>query len=333
MARAGIAAPVLLALALAACAGGTQAPAAPVKSALSDDAQASDIAALRWLGKGSDRVAFLTTQPVECGDRPSGAAAALAVDLGRVAFESPVLLGGAAARRGISCSSCHISGRGNPDFFVEGVSGNAGTADVTSSLFSKTRGDGAFNPKVIPDLAARDGTQIRDRKGDAFRAKVHGLIVDEFDGQEPRAAVFEDVRAYLDTLDIGGCLNPAAREPVSVLRDLGSASVAAVGASKANEPAEAEFWLRVARRRLERIDERFIGPDLVEARARIARLSQRLGDQADAIHAGQTPKAAFDAVDWLALRMAVIAGEPKSLYNPAVLKAALATSTHPPGVR
>jgi hypothetical protein len=304
-----------------------------VKSALSDDAQASDIAALRWIGKGSDRVAFLTSQPVECSSRPSSATAALAVDLGRVAFESPVLLGGAAARRGISCSSCHISGRGNPDFFVEGVSNKSGTADVTSSLFSKTRGDGAFNPKVIPDLAARDGAQIRDRKSDKFRIKVHGLIVDEFDGQEPQAAVFEDVRAYLDSLDIGDCLNPATREPVSALRDLGSASVAAVGASKANEPAETEFWLRVARRRLERIDERFIGLDLAEARARIARLSQRLGDQAEAIHAGQTSKATFDAADWLAVQVAVSAGEPKSLYNPAVLKAALAVATHPPGVR
>ncbi|MGF7473737.1 hypothetical protein WFJ45_23635, partial [Salmonella enterica subsp. enterica serovar Minnesota] len=70
--------------------------------------------------------------------------------IGRAAFNSPLLLGGQAARAGLSCASCHRNGRGNPDFHFPGISGAPGTADVTASLLSSHRGDGQFNPKPIP---------------------------------------------------------------------------------------------------------------------------------------------------------------------------------------
>ena len=50
--------------------------------------------------------------------------------LGRLAFQSPALLGGQAARKGLSCESCHNSARGNPYFFIENISSSPGTADV-----------------------------------------------------------------------------------------------------------------------------------------------------------------------------------------------------------
>jgi hypothetical protein len=184
------------------------------------------------MAAGHDPVAFLTTRPVQCGHHAmrkpfnDGQWTIDQRDVGRLAFESPALLGGQAARQGLSCSSCHLNGRGNADFHIENVSGDAGTADVTLSLFSKVRGDGTFNPVPIPDVAARDGHQIKDRKSAAFRAKVHGLIVEEFDGQEPPPYVFEAVIGYLDALDIGACPDTSARVKVRLSDDLDAATAA-----------------------------------------------------------------------------------------------------------
>src|SRR5689334_1673565 len=158
-------------LIVAACASAPEADAPVTRDSLR---------ALRWVAPQSDAVKALTMAPVACALEPpkENNDERFRLALGRIAFESPALLGGAAARMGLSCSSCHKNGRDNPDFFVEGVSGTPGTADVTSSLFSKVRGNGAFDPKIIPDLAARNGGQIKDRKSKAFRDKVHGLIVE-----------------------------------------------------------------------------------------------------------------------------------------------------------
>ena len=331
----------LAALALSACAGTTsdrvkERPEGDASIGVvgpADAAEASDIAALRWIAPDRDRVAFLTTQPVECLKATADNDLAHQRELGRVAFESPALLGGAAGRKGLACGSCHLGGRGNTDLFIEGVSGAAGTADVTSSLFSKTRGDGEFNPKTIPDLAAKDGKQIKDRRSQEFRTKVRGLVVDEFDGQAPPAPVFEDLLAYLDGLDIAACADPAARIALRSTRDLDAVAAALSGARVAVDPAETEFWIRVARRRLEKIDERYLAPALAPTRRRIASLSLALGAEADAVHAGRRAKPPITAEGWAALVKAVSEGEDISLYNPTVLKAGLAVSTHAPGVR
>ena len=52
---------------------------------------------------------------------------------------------------------------------------------------STKRGDGAFNPKAIPDLAG-DPAKLkisRDPAKQDLQTFIHGLIVDEFDGPEP----------------------------------------------------------------------------------------------------------------------------------------------------
>ena len=124
--------PVLLAAAVAA-------PDLPIKES-------------RWLAPDG-LFEGLTRQPTECFKPPKTASERRSAAIGRAAFRAPLLLGGQAARVGLSCSSCHRNGRGNSEFTFPAISGHPGTADVTSSLMSKRRGDGAFNPKAIPDLA------------------------------------------------------------------------------------------------------------------------------------------------------------------------------------
>ena len=305
-----------LILAAAACASAPEADAPLTRDSLR---------ALRWIAPGADRVDALTMRPVACAakDKTSGNARSPLDEqreLGRLAFESPTLLGGAAARMGLSCSSCHLNGRGNASFFVEGVSGAAGTADVTSSLFSKVRGNGAFDPVPIPDLAARDGKQIKDRKSQAFRDKVHGLIVEEFDGQEPPPEVFEAVLVYLDSLDIAHCADPSARVQAEALDDLGAVlGASAAMATHKVQPDVTLFYIRVARERLERLHERF--PGRADVPARLEALSRNFAEAADAVRDGKPFNIPIE--DLGALAASLLREAPRSLYNPDVLRAAL----------
>lgn len=300
-------------LALAACASAPEATA-PVTP--------DSLRALRWIAPQADAVKALTVAPVACETpppkKPDGQS--LKLTLGRVAFESPALLGGAAARMGLSCSSCHISGRGNADFFIAGVSGAPGTADVTSSLFSKVRGNGAFDPVPIPDLAARDGAQISDRKSKLFEDKVRGLIVEEFDGQAPPDYVFDAVLAYLDSLDIAHCADPSATGQLDYRDDYAAVLSSATIVVNGDAPADVKlFYIRAARERLERLHERF--PD-GEARAGLEALSARFASAADTIRNGQPARGLAEDVIGLIGPLFRHAGQ--SLYNPDVLTAALA---------
>jgi hypothetical protein len=291
---------------------------------------ASDIKALRWLAKDADKVAFLTTLPAGCEAAPSSDSETTRRRLlGKIAFESPALLGGAAARMGLSCSSCHLNGRGNPHFFLEGVSDKPGTADVTSSLLSKVRGDGNFNPVAIPDIAARDGKQIRDRTGDAFRAKVRGLVVEEFDGQQPPPFVFDTLVAYLDSLDPANCSAESALVQLGSQRDLDLARYAYDEAVLRPDldPETRIFYLRAARFGLERVFERSAGGELGAFRDELGDASRKIGERIEALRvapAGVRPDLREPLVDWMSLGMAMARSWDRSLYNPEVLRAVLA---------
>ena len=125
---------------------------------------------------------------------PADPAERARIEVGRAAFRTPLLLGGQAARLGLSCESCHANGRGNPAFRFPGLSGAPGTADVTAPLMSARRGDEVFDPRPIPDLAA-PGKVARVRGDPALGAFVRGLIVEEFDGREPPPAVLDGLVA------------------------------------------------------------------------------------------------------------------------------------------
>jgi hypothetical protein len=272
-----------------------------------------------WAPKGADPIRAFATNPPECvgagGD-------AYEIELGRAAFRSPLLLGGQAARAGISCESCHRAGRDNPDFQFPGLSGEPGTADVTASLFSSHRGNGAHDPKPIPDLGGpRDKLKVKPAELETF---IRGLIVEEFDGREPPKAVLAGVAAYVRSLDPAAC--PAARTPVtahSLFQDaLRANNVAAVALSKGDIPT-AEVMVGAARARLGLIHERFAGHR--KAQARLSEADQALANIRGRMREAPEP-AALDLAEWENLLRRVEADvgryEAQSLFNRERLSAA-----------
>lgn len=296
--------PRLLALGLAAFAG----------VALAADA-GPPLRAMAWVPPGADPVAVFASEPAECLGTPADPAAAQSVEVGRAAFRTPVLLGGQAARAGLTCESCHRAGRGNPDFRFPGASGAPGTADVTSSLFSSHRGNGVHDPVPIPDLGGpRERLKVAPAELEAF---IRGLVVEEFDGHEPPPAVLTGLADYVRALGPDAC--PAeARVPLAAARLLGDARRALRAAERAmagGDPPTAVLMIAAARARLGLIDERYAGLPAETARLRAAD-AELAGLQA-AVRAHR-PGAAADLAGWRArsrdLGAALTAREPASLF-------------------
>jgi hypothetical protein len=280
--------------------------------ALAGFAAAEPLRALRWLAPGSDRVAALTRQPGECL-----AATGPAIEIGRAAFRSPLLLGGQAARAGLACDSCHRNGRGNPDFRFPGVSGAAGTADVTSSLFSRMRGDGIDNPKPIPDLA-------NDRKtiGAAqLRSFIQGLVVEEFDGAVPPPAVLDGLVAYVEALRPAACAPAGSVTAAGVAGAARRAVSAARGALARGDAETSAVMVMAARGQLGLLHERFAGMAAEQKRLRglDADLATALGAvrEGDAEASAQLARWEAQAPRWTA---ALSTAEPRSLFNPEQLR-------------
>ncbi len=145
-----------------------------------------------WTPAGERQAYDMTHAPHECAARTQ------ASEIGRALFRSPQLLGGPAARAGLSCNACHSNGRVNARFLLPELTHRAGAADVTSEWASKTRGDGVANPVDIPDLA---GVGSRSAFGHArdpsLERFVRSVIVEEFQGHEPTAQGFDGLIAYL----------------------------------------------------------------------------------------------------------------------------------------
>jgi hypothetical protein len=146
-----------------------------------------------WTPAGERQAYDMTHAPGECA-----AARTQASEIGRALFRSPQLLGGPAARAGLSCNACHSNGRVNARFMLPELTHRAGAADVTSEWASKTRGDGVANPVDIPDLAGV-GSRValghaRDPSLEHF---VRSVIVQEFQGHEPTPQGFDGLIAYL----------------------------------------------------------------------------------------------------------------------------------------
>jgi hypothetical protein len=289
-----------LALALA---GGRDAPRLPIKEA-------------GWLAPGALHEG-LTRQPRECAAAPRDAAQRRSAAIGRIAFGAPLLLGGQAARAGLSCASCHRNGRGNPDFLFPGLSGGPGTADVTLSLMSSHRGDGTDNPKPIPDLAGPAAARIvdRDPAGGALERFIRGLIVEEFDGPEPPPAVLAGLAAYVRTIGPRGCGKGTA--PVRMDSRLADVETALRLADRA-DAATARLLIGAARSSLGAIDERFRLPGMEGARRRLREADLELR----AILAGKGDMAGW-LRRWPERKRLLLSLERRSLFAPAVLRRAL----------
>ena len=281
---------------------------------------APPLAEMRWLAPGADPVAALGWQPSECLPPPSrwSPEAFRSVYVGRIAFRSPLLLGGQAARAGVSCETCHSNGRDNPDFLFPGASGAPGTADVTSSLFSSHRGNGIDDPRAIPDLGGpRTALKIdRDPESRALETFIHGLITEEFDGPEPTPAVLAGLAAYVRALDPAACGPAGPLRADDYLGDAISGVIAADGALEAGDRATALVMVAAARTRLGRLDERFTG--LPRSLAGLRRANAGLVRLDALIRAGE-PGARAAISKWIrsaeALSPVLRHDEPRSLFN------------------
>ena len=267
----------------------------------------------------------LTSRPSECAPIPSEASVRESFEIGRAAFRAPLLIGGKAARAELACESCHSNGRRNAAFHFPGLSGDPGTADVTSSIMSSHRGNARFDPRPIPDLAVPVKVS-RDPSKRELESFIRGLIVEEFDGAEPSPLVLRGLADYVRA--IGPCDAP--REPLTVaglLEDGRRATVAAGFAWMRGDAAATRLLISSARSALGRIDERYAPAGLASDRAalRSADLALLAIEQAVDRRAADVPdRLAAWRADLARWTPPVLRDEPRSLFNRSLLEAALA---------
>ena len=276
----------------------------------------------RWM-LSSDLVTDLMHQPAECRSPSHDTAQRRSEEIGRMAFRAPLLLGGQAARAGLSCAACHRNGRTNAHFHFPGLSGDAGTADVTASLMSSHRGDGIFNPKAIPDLAG-DPAKLkvsRDPTKDDLRKFIHGLVTQEFDGPEPPSTVLDGLAAYVRSLSPAACTGPGSvtirLQPV--LADVDDAVRLAQESYADHDNAAARLLMGAARSMLGMIDERF---QIVGGEKSRALLREADADLKGIERSETVSPASFDTwrSRWPERERRLLAAEPRSLFSEAVVR-------------
>jgi hypothetical protein len=259
----------------------------------------------------------LTHAPRECVSALSPQAEA-----GRALFRSPGLLGGPAARVGLSCNACHSNGRVNATFLLPELTNRAGAADVTSEWASKVRGDGVMNPRPIPDLAGVASRPTHGQHADpSLEHFVHSVIEEEFQGAPPSPQAFGDLVGYLHALDAQGC-----RGEVRIsLRDATNDVRRAVSAAQRADPPTASALLLAAQDAVGRVVERLPEARFRRQRVALEAASRELG----AMRYSADVRAALEAgaAGWSARFDAVIAQiaqqERRTYFNEATLRAAL----------
>ena len=281
---------------------------------------------LNWISTSDDAVAVITRRPPECINPDSHNNAE--VRLGRLAFESPALLGGQASRMGLSCASCHPAARSNKHFFIDGISSTPGTADVTHSFLSTRGGNRHFDPVPIPDLAVAAQMKIPDRHSAAFREKLVQLIEIEFDGQPALKTVLDGLQIYLQNIDQAYCSEAGAIGRTGLSSDwlrLEDALAAINQAVEQNDTELAGFLIRVARRRLEAIYQRFGNLADKQASEGLVKLSRGF-EQVGTADSDEVMRRRLQRVQEQAgkLMNELMAREPESLYDERVLREFLA---------
>jgi hypothetical protein len=288
---------------------------------------------LRWVAPGADGARILTERPVECLGAPKSVDEAYLVEVGRAAFRTPLILGGAAARGGVECETCHRNGRSNPDFDLPGLSGAPGTADVRSFLFSPKRGDHMGKPRPIPDLGGpKSALKVSQAPGSPDLERfIHGLVTEEFDGAEPPPAVLAGLAAYVRALMPTAC--PAGGSvPVSVQADTDNARRAVrtgLAALAKGDPATAMVMIGAARSVLGDVAERYAVPGLEIDIESLSVADLGLAAAVSDIRRGD-PSARLSLETWLARSdvwsKALQADERRSYYDRAILAQAIGSS-------
>ena len=265
---------------------------------------------LRWALPEADNVEVLSVEPNEClPSSPTGEQI-----LGRLAFRSPFLLGGQAARRGLTCQACHGQGQVNDSFFVVGLSDTPGTADVTSFHFSDVLGDESFNPVPIPSLSDDiEGVDYTPDQPDLDRF-VRRLITKEFTGPEPSPQVQENLLSYLRGLSDDHCASPILeREALLDFQIKVVQQSFKTLMSGAVTDDNLDFMIAALRVELGRLYNRF--PRDSALKTELANLSQFLKT------ASQDKEALKTVSDqWARLEDDLRAAYPRSLYHPQIIQ-------------
>lgn len=293
--------------------------------------------AMNWLARDAQFRA-LSQEPSPCPAPGRDHGRALDdIRAGQILFSSPFILGGEAARSGLSCAVCHSAGSRNADFQMRGVSAEPGTADVTNSLFSHSRGNGTFDPVAIPDLR-NPGKVSRDPRDRTLEAFLRQLIEAEFSGTSPSEAQISALAAYVRAQTAPNCQSgdqvPIRLAPflsfvddAMFLADAGR-SGAVTSASTGYSIADRIQFANAARHALQQIDERFYGPQLASYRARLRASSQRISVWITALRAGAErdnqvridQAARFFWRGWAKDKRILLRAEGKSLFAPALLQ-------------
>jgi hypothetical protein len=269
-----------------------------------------------WTAPGAARAYDMTHAPAECVS-----ARTAQTEIGRALFRSPGLLGGPAARAGLSCNACHSSGRVNQRFLLPELTDRAGAVDVTSEWSSRVRGDGVMNPVDIPDLAGVGQRAALGRARDpSLEHFVHSVIVEEFQGAEPPAQAEAGLIAYLRALA------PCSPAPVPVTLAAAADDVRrALAAAEASDAPTARQVLLAAQDAMGRIVERLPARRFARERRSFETLSRELGamrnaGDAHAAMAAALPgwRARFDAAVTRTARR-----ERQTYFNEATLRRAL----------
>jgi len=262
---------------------------------------------LKWIGPNADRASHLTVEPSECLPSFEDSDRMQQIALGRLAFRSPYLLGGQATRRGLSCQSCHTNGDINADFFIDGLSGEPGTADVTSFHFSSTLGDETFNPKPIPSLVSVSGP-LDQPAAEERKAFILRLVEMEFDGKPQSKTISDALVTYVNSLDSSSCSTSDVTGRAVLRHHLGviDAGVEMLTELREYSPDDVAFIQSAVRNELGRLSNRY--PENTSVQEELIALSMDIKNV-------EPEKEGDIASDWQKLKTNLNAEFERSFYN------------------
>ncbi|GAN00366.1 cytochrome c peroxidase [alpha proteobacterium U9-1i] len=270
-----------------------------------------------WTASGANLAHTLTHHQSECLARRDQQ-----IEIGRALFRSPALLGGPAARAGLSCHACHSNGGMNTAFLLPELTDRPGHADVTSEWASATLGDGVSNPIAIPDLAGASGKSSFGRLQVASLEQfTRNVIEQEFQGETPPAQAFDGVLSYMRALRLSAC--PAEAESAITLASAADDVRRAINAAREADAPTRSLLLLSAQDAVGRIVERLPAARFRRERSRLEGLARDAGAARDA----SDPIAALETTAWSTRFDAVIAqlarDERRTYFNEPTLARAL----------
>lgn len=246
---------------------------------------------------------------------------------GEFLFRSPLLLGGQAAKAGLSCHSCHVNGRGNPHFHFAAISDAPGTADTTHSFFSKTLGNQTFDPLPIPDLT-QPGKVDHDPSSGELEAFITRIVIDEFGGSRAVGDAIGPLATYVRALRLSGLPKEADYRPRSLARDMADLQATAQQARlrlKARQWRAASLLMASAQEQMQNVYERLLAEPHEEQRSWLIERSLQASGLRRALNA-ERASASEQMMQWQAELKATpdFTGiEAETLYNPRLLAEAL----------